>query len=72
MTTDTHDDLSDPTEREILIEIFRQVRWIARAVTALVVVTILGVGITALVRANDNADRNARDLVECVRQGDCE
>lgn len=64
----------DPTEREILIEIFRQVRWIARAVTALVVVTILGVGITALVRANDNADRNARDRVECLRQGrtDCE
>lgn len=48
-------DLDDVTEKELLLEIFRQVRWIARAIAVVLTLTILAVGIAFLIEAKDNA-----------------
>ncbi len=45
----TGDDLDEVTEKEILLEIFREVRWIGRYLAVLGILTILAIGGAGLV-----------------------
>ena len=42
------DDLDDITEKELLLEIFRQVRWIGRFLAVMTCLAILGAGLAVL------------------------